>query len=175
MADIAEIRAAPVSRSTAGALASLSLAMLVSSLATSIANVALPTLSVVFAASFPAVQWVVLAYLLAITALIVSVGRLGDLVGRRLLLIAGLALFSAASFAAALAPSLVCFVTFCWGVDFKLPAASARARRRWTEAATSFCWPIIASPTFWVQSSWLLIICRVCGKAVSDFTLTSQS
>ena len=105
MADIAEIRAAPVSRSTAGPLASLSLAMLVSSLATSIANVALPTLSVVFAASFPAVQWVVLAYLLAITALIVSVGRLGDLVGRRLLLIAGLALFSAASFAAALAPS----------------------------------------------------------------------
>ncbi|RWE05887.1 MAG: MFS transporter, partial [Mesorhizobium sp.] len=99
MADIAETRAAPVSRSTAGALASLSLAMLVSSLATSIANVALPTLSVVFAASFPAVQWVVLAYLLAITALIVSVGRLGDLVGRRLLLIAGLALFSAASFA----------------------------------------------------------------------------
>ncbi|RUW66438.1 MFS transporter, partial [Mesorhizobium sp. M2A.F.Ca.ET.067.02.1.1] len=110
MADIAETRAAPVSHSTAGALASLSLAMLVSSLATSIANVALPTLSVVFAASFPAVQWVVLAYLLAITALIVSVGRLGDLVGRRLLLIAGLALFSAASFAAALAPSLALLI-----------------------------------------------------------------
>lgn len=110
MADIAETRAAPVSRSTAGALASLSLAMLVSSLATSIANVALPTLSVVFAASFPAVQWVVLAYLLAITALIVSVGRLGDLVGRRLLLIAGLAMFSAASFAAAFAPSLALLI-----------------------------------------------------------------
>ncbi|TPL49909.1 MFS transporter [Mesorhizobium sp. B2-4-6] len=106
MADIAETRAAPESHSTAGALASLSLAMLVSSLATSIANVALPTLSLAFAASFAAVQWVVLAYLLTITALIVSVGRLGDLVGRRPLLIVGLALFSAASFAAALAPSL---------------------------------------------------------------------
>ncbi|WP_292498706.1 MFS transporter [Mesorhizobium sp.] len=110
MADIAETRATPLSHSTAGALASLSLAMLVSSLATSIANVALPTLSVVFAASFPAVQWVVLAYLLAITALIVSVGRLGDLVGRRLLLIAGLALFSIASFAAGLAPSLALLI-----------------------------------------------------------------
>jgi len=110
MADIARTRDAPASLSTTGALASLSLAMLVSSLGTSIANVALPTLSVAFAASFAAVQWVVLAYLLAITALIVSVGRLGDLVGRRPLLIAGLALFSAASFAAALAPSLALLI-----------------------------------------------------------------
>ncbi|MEW6633108.1 MAG: MFS transporter [Pseudomonadota bacterium] len=109
MADIASSSAAHTnapSRSTAGALASLSLAMLLSSLGTSIANVALPTLAAVFAASFPAVQWVVLAYLLAVTALIVSVGRLGDMVGRRPLLIAGLALFSAASLAAGLAPSL---------------------------------------------------------------------
>ena len=106
MAEIALEQTPPASRSTAGALASLSLAMLLASLSTSIANVALPTLSVAFAASFPAVQWVVLAYLLAITALIVSVGRLGDLVGRRPLLVAGLALFSAASLAAALAPSL---------------------------------------------------------------------
>ncbi|RWG79287.1 MAG: MFS transporter, partial [Mesorhizobium sp.] len=106
MADIADPRAVEVSRSATGALASLSLAMLLSSLSTSIANVALPTLSEAFSASFPAVQWVVLAYLLAITALIVSVGRLGDLVGRRLLLVAGLALFSAASLAAAVAPTL---------------------------------------------------------------------
>ncbi|MDX8440561.1 MFS transporter [Mesorhizobium australafricanum] len=110
MADIAETRAVPARHSTTGALVSLSLAMLISSLSTSIANVALPTLSLAFAASFPAVQWVVLAYLLAITALIVSVGRLGDLVGRRLLLIAGLALFSAASLAAALAPSLALLI-----------------------------------------------------------------
>ncbi|WP_292151128.1 MFS transporter, partial [Mesorhizobium sp.] len=96
MADIADPRTVPASRSASGALASLSLAMLLSSLSTSIANVALPTLSTAFAASFQAVQWVVLAYLLVITALIVSVGRLGDLVGRRLLLVAGLGLFSAA-------------------------------------------------------------------------------
>ncbi|WP_254634336.1 MFS transporter [Mesorhizobium sp. GbtcB19] len=110
MADIAETRAAPGRRSTVGALTSLSLAMLISSLGTSIANVALPTLSMAFAASFPAVQWVVLAYLLTVTALIVSVGRLGDLVGRRLLLIAGLALFSTGSLAAALAPSLTLLI-----------------------------------------------------------------
>ena len=69
----------------------------------------------------------------------------------------------------------VCVVTFCCGVVLRLPAAAALARRRWMESATSFCWPIIASPSFWVQSRLLFIIDKVCGKATSDFTLTSQS
>src|SRR5215813_1571921 len=92
--------------SVRGALASLSLAMLLSSLGTSIANVALPTLAEAFAASFPAVQWIVLAYLLAITTLIVSVGRLGDIAGRRRLLLAGLLLFTVASVLCGVAPTL---------------------------------------------------------------------
>ncbi len=78
-------------------LAGLSLSMLMASLGTSIANVGLPTLAAAFDATFQQVQWIVLAYLLAITTLIVSVGRLGDLVGRRRLLLAGIALFTAAS------------------------------------------------------------------------------
>ena len=65
------------------AFAGLSLSMLLSSLGTSIANVALPALAQAFAASFQDVQWVVLAYLLAITTLIVGAGRLGDIAGRR--------------------------------------------------------------------------------------------
>jgi EmrB/QacA subfamily drug resistance transporter len=88
------------------ALASLSLSMVLSTLGTSIANVGLPTLALAFDASFQDVQWIVLAYLLAITTLIVSVGRLGDLIGRRRLLLAGLALFTAASLLCGLAPSL---------------------------------------------------------------------
>ncbi|WP_249383946.1 MFS transporter [Chitinivorax sp. B] len=79
------------------ALASLSLSMLLPSLTTSIANIGLPTLADVFAVSFQTVQWVVLAYLIAITTLIVSVGRLGDMIGRRRLLLIGIGLFSAAS------------------------------------------------------------------------------
>ncbi|MEO6754892.1 MAG: MFS transporter, partial [Chthoniobacteraceae bacterium] len=89
-----------------GALASLSLSMLLSSLGTSIANVALPTLAKTFTASFQGVQWVVLAYLLAITTLIVSVGRLGDITGRRRLLLAGILLFTAASVLCGFAPTL---------------------------------------------------------------------
>lgn len=87
-------------------LASLSLAMVLSSLGTSIANVGLPTLAQAFNASFQQVQWVVLAYLLAITTLIVSVGRLGDLTGRRRLLLAGIALFTLASILCGVAPTL---------------------------------------------------------------------
>jgi MFS family permease len=88
------------------ALASLSLSMLLSSLDTSIANVALPTLAKTFTASFQAVQWVVIAYLLAITTMIVSVGRLGDIIGRRRLLLAGIVLFTAASALSGVAPTL---------------------------------------------------------------------
>ncbi|VVP57452.1 Riboflavin transporter RibZ [Pseudomonas fluorescens] len=88
------------------ALASLALSMLLSSLGTSIANVGLPTLAAVFDASFQQVQWVVLAYLLAITTLIVSVGRLGDIIGRRRLLLSGIGLFTLASALCALAPTL---------------------------------------------------------------------
>ncbi|HYD95204.1 MAG TPA: MFS transporter [Noviherbaspirillum sp.] len=88
------------------ALASLSLTMLLPSLGTSIANVGLPALAMAFDASFQEVQWVVLAYLLAITALIVSVGRLGDLAGRRRLMLAGIFLFTAASALCGLAPWL---------------------------------------------------------------------
>lgn len=88
------------------ALVSLSLTMLLSSLGTSIANVGLPTFVQVFAASFQAVQWVVLAYLLSITTLIVSVGRLGDVLGRRWLMLAGIGVFTVASIACGAAPAL---------------------------------------------------------------------
>ena len=80
--------------------------MLMSSLGTSIANVALPTLAQTFSSSFQAVQWIILAYLLGITALIVSVGRLGDITGRRRLLLAGISLFTTASILGGFAPSL---------------------------------------------------------------------
>src|SRR6266481_9072298 len=93
------------------ALASLSLSMLLSSLGTTIANVGLPTLAQAFSASFQAVQWIVLPYLLAITTLIVSVGRLGDIIGRRRLLLGGISLFTAASLLCGVAPTLWLLIT----------------------------------------------------------------
>lgn len=87
-------------------LFALSLAMLLPSLGTSIANVALPTLAESFDAPFHDVQWVVIAYLIAVTALVVAAGRFGDMVGRRRLLLAGIAVFAVASAAGAFAGSL---------------------------------------------------------------------
>jgi MFS family permease len=88
------------------ALTALCLTVLLPSLGTSSANVALPAIAEAFGAPFQAVQWVVLAYLLAITILVVGAGRLGDMAGRRKVLLAGMVLFTTASLLAGLAPSL---------------------------------------------------------------------
>lgn len=104
--DAAATGSAKLTPTARWALAGLSLSMLMPSLDTSIANAGLPTLAQAFDASFQEVQWIVLAYLLAITTLIVSVGRLGDIVGRRRLLLFGIALFTVASLLCGVAPTL---------------------------------------------------------------------
>lgn len=96
----------PLSTTARWALTSLALSMLMPSLDTSIANAGLPILATAFDATFQQVQWIVLAYLLAITTLIVSVGRLGDSFGRRRLLLIGIGIFTAASLCCALSPGL---------------------------------------------------------------------
>ncbi len=102
----------PQSRSALGALACLSLSTLLPSLSISSANVALPTIAEAFGASFQQAQWIVLAYLLAITTLIVSVGRLGDIAGRRRLFLTGLIVFAAASALCGLTDSLWLLIAF---------------------------------------------------------------
>ncbi|HEJ8016639.1 TPA: MFS transporter [Serratia marcescens] len=96
----------PSPQGVRGILAALSLSMLLSSLGISIANVGLPALATAFHASFQAVQWVLLCYLLAVTTCIIGIGRLGDSLNRRRLLLAGIALFTAASLICTLAPQL---------------------------------------------------------------------
>ena len=99
-------RAYPAPISVRWALSGLSLCILLASLGVSIASVALPNLMSAFDAAFADVQWIVLAYLLATTIVVISVGRLGDLVGRRRLLLAGIILFVAASILCGVAPTL---------------------------------------------------------------------
>ena len=84
----------------------LALAMLLASLGTSIANIALPSLAEAFAAPFGEVQAVVVAYLAALTVSVLVAGRLGDRRGLKLMLVAGLAVFAVASLLCALAPTL---------------------------------------------------------------------
>ncbi|WP_240655278.1 MFS transporter [Rhodovarius crocodyli] len=82
------------------------MAMLLASLGTSIANIALPTLAEAFSAPFARVQAVVVAYLAALTASVVIAGRLGDGYGLKRMLVAGLAIFAAGSLLCAVAPDL---------------------------------------------------------------------
>lgn len=88
------------------ALAGLALCTLLASLGTSSASVALPAIAEAYGAAFHEVQWVLLAYLLATTVSLAGVGRLGDVLGRRRVLLAGLVLFTTASAVAGTAPSL---------------------------------------------------------------------
>lgn len=87
-------------------LACLALTTLFAQLGATIANVGLPTLMTAFGVGLGAVQWVVLSYLLAVTALVVGVGRLGDLIGKKRLFLVGIAGFTIASAACAAAPGL---------------------------------------------------------------------
>ena len=79
---------------------------LLASLGTSIANVALPTLSEVFAAPFAQIQAVIVAYLATMTVAVVAAGRLGDRFGMKRILVTGLGMFAAASALGALAGNL---------------------------------------------------------------------
>ena len=84
----------------------LALAVLSASVGTSVANVALPDLVSAFGATPGQVQWVVVAYLLAMTAVSITVGALGDRWGRRKVLLGGLAVFTLGALVGALAASL---------------------------------------------------------------------
>lgn len=59
----------------------------------SIVNIALPTLVRNFDSQFNIVQWVVLAYLLTVTTLMLSMGRLGDMVGKKPIYMTGFVVF----------------------------------------------------------------------------------
>jgi len=76
----------------------------------SVLNVALPAIGRAFAAGTAEVQWVVNAFMLPLSALLLIGGAAGDLYGRRRVMLWGIALFTAASLLCAAAPSLAIFL-----------------------------------------------------------------
>ena len=82
------------------ALAAISASFLVVGLDSYIVVTALPTFSVRLGASESQLQWITAAYTLAWAALLLPVGKLGDKLGRRKVLMAGLAIFGITSVAA---------------------------------------------------------------------------
>src|SRR5437764_7337744 len=78
----------------------------------SIATLVLPTLEVAFHADVASVEWVAIAYLLTLAALVVTFGRLADMTGRKLLYTGGFIVFIVGSALCGLAPDLGLLIAF---------------------------------------------------------------
>ena len=78
----------------------------------SIVNVALPTLVEKLQTDFSIIQWVVLGYLLTVTTLLLSFGRLGDIFGKKSLYAAGFIIFTIGSVLCGLSPSVYWLIAF---------------------------------------------------------------
>jgi EmrB/QacA subfamily drug resistance transporter len=86
-------------------LLTLSLGFFMTLLDLTIVNIAVPNMIAHLHASLADILWVINAYSLVLAVLVITSGRLGDLVGPRRMFTAGVALFTVASAACGLAPS----------------------------------------------------------------------
>lgn len=101
----------PAARPRAGwTLAIVSIALFMTALDNLVVGVALPTIRVDLGGSIEALEWTVNAYTLSFAVLLISGAALGDRFGRKRMFLGGLALFTLASAAAALAPSIEALV-----------------------------------------------------------------
>lgn len=112
---------APQQVRPAAILAVVLVATLAITVEATIVNVALPTLNSALGASTKELQWIVDAYNLALAALVLAGGNIGDRFGRRGTLITGLALFALSSVGAALCTSTGPLIT----MRFAMGMASA--------------------------------------------------
>jgi EmrB/QacA subfamily drug resistance transporter len=78
----------------------------------SIVNIALPTLVRRLDTNFATVQWVVLAYLLTLATLMLGIGRLADMRGKKPIFVAGFVVFTLGSVLCALAPDIHWLIGF---------------------------------------------------------------
>ena len=78
----------------------------------SIVNVSLPTLVKALRTDFPTIQWVILSYVLVLTSTMLSMARLGDMVGKKKIYLLGLLIFTLGSFLCGLSPSVGWLIGF---------------------------------------------------------------
>lgn len=97
-------------RAVRAVLGVIMLGTFIAPLDSSIVNIALPAISRQLSVQLADVGWVATAYLLTNATLVLTMGRLGDIVGLRKVYVAGLLLFGAGSLACALSPTLAALV-----------------------------------------------------------------
>ncbi|MGB3717643.1 MAG: MFS transporter [Candidatus Promineifilaceae bacterium] len=93
-------------------LAAVGMGIFLSTIDGSIVNIALPFLETAFDTEFAIVQWVVLAYLLVVSTLMLGVGRLADMIGKKPLYTAGFIIFTIGSVLAGLSPTIYWLIGF---------------------------------------------------------------
>src|SRR5690242_14421528 len=89
-----------------GSLIVMSLALAIIIIDTTLLNVSLCVIIRDLDTTIQSLQWVITTYALALTALTITGGRLGDLFGRKKMFIAGAAIFAAGSFLASISHSV---------------------------------------------------------------------
>lgn len=104
-----------------GAMLAMGLGVFMGSLDMSIVNVSLPTLVEQLNAKFATVQWVILGYVLVITATMLGAARLSDMVEKRMLYNWGVLIFTLGSLFCGLSPNIKYLIAFrmlqgCGGV-----------------------------------------------------------
>ncbi|HTX00501.1 MAG TPA: MFS transporter [Acidimicrobiales bacterium] len=181
---------APAVRTTAGStstgvlVAVLSLAVFMSSLDLFIVNLAFPYISRSYhGTDLGSLSWVLNGYTIAFAAVLVPAGRWADRVGRRRMLVAGLAVFSAGSLLCGLAPGV------WWLVGARLvqalgagamvpaslslllavapPAGRARAIGTWSAlgALGAACGPVIGGALVEIDWRWVFWVNLPVGMA----------
>ena len=93
-------------------MTAVGMALSLETLDTGIVNLALPTLVRTFNTDFATVQWVVLAFVLTQTALMLIMGRLGDMFGKKRIFIAGFIITAIGTVLCALAPGIGWLIAF---------------------------------------------------------------
>ena len=83
-----------------------------SALDTSVVNAVLPIINRSFASDIATVEWVVTIYLLIVSGLLLSFGRLGDMRGHKSIFMIGFAIFIISSALCGLAPSIGSLIAF---------------------------------------------------------------
>jgi MFS family permease len=86
-------------------LAAVSLALFMIMLDNTVVNVALPSIQRDLGAQLSELEWIVSGYALTFASLLLTGGKLGDLLGRRRILVIGMVIFGGSSLACAVAPS----------------------------------------------------------------------
>ncbi len=111
-----EAIAVPAGGETAGKwtiMGIMSIGLFMVCLDSSIVNISLPKISLSFHVPLNGmVEWVIIAYLVVIGSLMLTLGRLLDMVGQKLLWVLGLFIFTASSALCGAAPSLLLLVIF---------------------------------------------------------------